>query len=385
MRRWLRRLAKVSIGGAIFAVLLWIAIHRIPWLGPALADGVRSVLGPAPVAWAEDVAYGIQDRINIYRYKDAKPKAFWDAPPSIASAIEEAKEHQAKVAAEKAKRDQFMPKPFDAPHPKIATPADGVWLPITDPQRPKAPAVMYKSIVHPDPRRGFAALAVVAVDIKSFKVELVAGTAEPKSPRIKRKDRPGLIPKEDQPALFAAFNGGFKATHGHYGMMLDGVEFLPPRDFACTFVRNQDDTFQIGTWSEIKDSRPQMKYFRQTPPCLVENGELHKTLHYNEYAKTWGATVSGDTVIRRSAIGLDKERKILFYGLGEAMTARAMAAGMKAAGAHAAAELDVNFSYPRFLFYEHPGGEKSPVAKTAIINNIDYTTDQYVRRPCGTG
>ena len=33
--------------------------------------------GPAPVAWAEDVAYGVQDRYNRWRYKDAAPKRFW--------------------------------------------------------------------------------------------------------------------------------------------------------------------------------------------------------------------------------------------------------------------------------------------------------------------
>ncbi|HPY21070.1 MAG TPA: hypothetical protein PLM08_25485, partial [Polyangiaceae bacterium] len=43
---------------------LWIAIHRIPWLGPWLADSARSVVGPGPIATLEDVAYGIEDRWN---------------------------------------------------------------------------------------------------------------------------------------------------------------------------------------------------------------------------------------------------------------------------------------------------------------------------------
>ena len=49
-----------------------------------------------------------------------------------------------------------------------------------------------------------------------------------------------MVPDKHHDGLIAAFNGGFKTTHGHYGMMLDGVEFVPPRDVACTFARYRD-------------------------------------------------------------------------------------------------------------------------------------------------
>ena len=63
-RRWPRRLAiglavtMTGIGG------VWYGIHNIPGFGPALADGVRAVLGPSVVAWIEDTAYGIADDIS---------------------------------------------------------------------------------------------------------------------------------------------------------------------------------------------------------------------------------------------------------------------------------------------------------------------------------
>jgi hypothetical protein len=172
------------------------------------------------------------------------------------------------------------------------------------------------------------------------------------------------------------FNGGFKATHGQYGMMVGDVELLTPRDIACTFARYRDGTYGIATWSSMKADRDKLSYYRQTPPCLVEDGEVHKAL--GEHAKGWGATVSGDTVIRRSALGLSEDRQTLYYGLGEAMTAEAIAIGMKAAGAHWAAELDVNYSYPRMLFYERPAPEQLPIAKSAIIPAIDFTRYDYV-------
>ncbi len=372
LRVWAGRLGKLTLLGLVAIIGLWIAIHRVSWLGPALADGVRAVVGPGPVAWAEDVAYGIQDRVNLWRYKDAKPKAFWDVPDDVVLA----------PPVEAAPGEPpFSPTPFVPPYDKVATSADGIWVPVTDTRAPQAPIGMFKSLVHPDERRSFAALAVVAIDPLAFELHLVAGTHEPHSLKVRREDRPGMIPSDHKDALYAAFNGGFKATHGRYGMLLEGVEYLPPRDIACTFARLADGGYRIATWSKLKTQSAPIQFYRQTPPCLVEDGAIHQVLHYNAAAKGWGATVAGETIIRRSAVGLDEDRRILFYGLGEALTAQALARGMKAAGAHWAAELDVNYSYPRFLFYERGKDNDQPVATSALIPAIDYPEDQYVSRP----
>jgi hypothetical protein len=370
-RRWARWLLRAGAVVLVATLGLWIAIHRVEWLGPAIADGIRSVVGPGPVAWMEDLAYGAQDRINRWRYDGDAPKTFWEPPaaPVPAAPVEPGKPSPS-----------FLPEPFSAPFPEVAAAGDGIWIPVTDPAEPDGPVSTYKSMVHPDQRRSFAVLAVVAMDVSAFELHLVAGTKEPESMRLRLEERPGKIPDDHAPLLFAAFNGGFKATHGQYGMMLGGVEFLPPRDIACTFVRYKEGGFRIATFSKIKGEVADMLYYRQTPPCLVEDGEIHHGLT-SDYAKGWGATVSGDTMIRRSAIGLDRDGKTLFYGLGEAMSAQSIARGMRAAGAHWAAELDVNHSYPRFLFYERPDPSAPPVATSAIIPGIDFQKDQYVTRP----
>jgi hypothetical protein len=367
-RRWAKRIGQTTLVCALLLGGLWYATHRVRWLGPAIADGLRSVLGPGPVAWMEDVAYAIQDRVNMWRYDGEPPTVFWE-PPVLPGASAPAAQEE----------PRFAPPRFDPPFAEVATPADGIWLPVVDPRHPEAPARMYKSLVHPDKRRGFAALAIVAANLEAFDLHLVAGTSEPLSNlNIDPAQRSGLVAREHNELLFAAFNGGFKATHGQYGMMLGGVEFLPPRDLACTFVRYNDGRYRIATWSDMKGEFPLMSFYRQTPPCLVEDGKLHDALLYQEYAKGWGATVGGDTIIRRSAVGLDSSGTTLFYGLGEAMTAQAIARGMLAAGAHVVAELDVNYSYPRMLFYEHPEDGKPPIATSSIIPNIDFTKYQYV-------
>jgi hypothetical protein len=237
---------------------------------------------------------------------------------------------------------------------------------------------MYKAVVHPDPKRNYAAIAVVAIDLKRVDLHLVAGTQEPASDKVPSEHRPGIIPKDQFGDLIAAFNGGFKAVHGHYGMMIDGETFLPPRDIGCTTAMYKDGSMRIGPWPKVKDTEDKMAAYRQSPPCLVDSGKVNDALESLEYNRNWGATVSGDTVIRRSAIGLDKSGRVLFYGLGEAVTAQALARGMRAVGAENAAQLDVNYSYPRFLFYtKTEGAEAPPKVDSSLIPGIKYQKTEY--------
>ena len=138
---------------------------------------------------------------------------------------------------------------------------------------------------------------------------------------------------------------------------------------------------RIRTWTAVKETEPTMSGYRQTPPCLVEQGKVNNTLESVEYNRNWGATVSGETVIRRSAIGLDKTGHVLFYGLGEAVTAQALARAMRAVGAEDAAQLDVNYSYPRFLFFDRFDAAAAPATPrvgSALIPGIKYQKTEYV-------
>ncbi|AUX32830.1 hypothetical protein SOCE836_049770 [Sorangium cellulosum] len=356
---------------AIAVEALWYGIHEVPGFGPALADGARAVVGPAPVAWAEDVAYGVADRVNQAIYRHAPPKTFWEPAPAAAAEAVRGEGLDAEAIS--------SPSPFAPPFREVAATGDGVWTPIPDAVRPGDAPVLWRSAVHPDPRRVFAAIAVVAIDLGRVDLRLVAGTKEPFSPDVPAERRPGLVPEGHARELIAAFNGGFKAMHGHYGMMLDGDTFLPPRGRACTIALYRDGAVRIRTWPALRAEEARMAAYRQTPPCLVEQGELHHALYDSN--RDWGATVSGETVIRRSALGVDAAGKLLFYGLGEAVTARTLAHGMRAAGAHDVAELDVNHAYPRFLLYGRGEGGEGPRARSALIPDVQFKPEEYVAEP----
>ncbi len=394
-RRWPRRLLVGTAVVAVGTAGLWTAIHHVPGFGPALADGVRAVVGPAPVAWAEDVAYGVADRVNRLRFRDAKPKEFWDAPPPGAptatppspataspTAVTAASGAPTAPGAEAAKpavtaAPDYPPPAYSPPFPGVAGNGDGTWIAMGEPGAPGDPPAMHKSLVHPDPKRTFAAVAIVAIDLKRLDLRLVAGTVEPESSGVPKDRRKGMVPAEHFGDLVAVFNGGFKATHGHYGMMIGGDTFLPPRDIACTVGLFRDGAIRIRTWPALKASEPDMTAYRQTPPCLVEQGKENDALSV-EYNRNWGAAVGGETVIRRSAIGIDKAGRTLFYGLGESVTAQALARAMHVAGADGAAQLDVNYSYPRFLLYGKTPGVDGPRAQSALIPGLKYVSWEYV-------
>ncbi len=367
-----RGIVAAAVAGAGMAGL-WGALHAFPAFGPALADGVRAVVGPAPVAWAEDVVYGVEDRIKRVVFRGAPPKTFWEAP----AATDEPPAQQP-IASNAPVAPAFAPEPLEPPVPSVAAPGDGRWIAIADPRAPDDAPAMYKTVVHPDARRSYAAVAVVALDLDRLGLRLVAGTLEPESSVVPRSERPGLVPADQLGDLVAAFNGGFKAEHGHYGMMLGGRTFLPPRPSSCTVAMYRSGAVRIRTFTALRDTVGEMSAYRQTPPCLVEEGRVNDTLLTAEDAVGWGVSVGGGTVIRRSAIGLDHGGKTLLYAIGESVTAGTLARAMKAAGAENAAQLDVNQAYPRFVLYTAAAPNEAPRVASALIPDIVYSRSEYV-------
>jgi hypothetical protein len=259
---------------------------------------------------------------------------------------------------------------------RVAAPLDGTWSAIEDGQ---PDAVQYLTLLHPDPKRPYAELFVVAIDLSRAEIKPVAGLREPESLTGEARSyvRSGIVPPADQPLLLGAFNGGFKTVHGRFGMHLSGTTLVPPRSHACTVYGRADGSLAIGTWSRSETLEPEATWWRQAPPCLYEDGEMHSGLRHDE-TRSWGATLAGDTVIRRSAIGLDSTRSVLYVGVGNALTARAIARGMHHVGATNVAQLDVNWSYPKYAVFRHTD---DGLQALSLLEGFLVQSDDYVRRP----
>jgi hypothetical protein len=233
--------------------------------------------------------------------------------------------------------------------------------------------------LHPDPIRPWSRLWLFALDLEQLELHVVAGTVEPKTTRPEALAlRTGLIPESDRARSVVAFNGGFKAEHGKHGMRTGGVTLLPPRNDVCTIAGFADGTLRIGTWSVLTELAEAPVWFRQTPPCMVEAGRLHRGLSV-EKNRNWGATLEGEVVIPRSAVGLSENGKILYFGLSHDATPRIMADGMRHAGATTVAQLDVNWPYPRLLVIGRD--DSGDLVVSSPVKDVPFDPADYVRKP----
>jgi hypothetical protein len=241
---------------------------------------------------------------------------------------------------------------------------------------------MLKTLLHPDKERGWAELFVVAVDLRRVTLHAVPGTQEPKADNDavdKKLERPAVIPPKDHEELLAAFNGGFMTEHGGYGMRLEGITLVAPKPKACTIAVYQNGAMQIAPWTDLEAEAPSMTWFRQAPECMVRSGKVHPGILWLSGNRKWGATLDGETVIRRSAIGLNAARDVLYVAITNHTNARVLAEGMKHAGAVDVAQLDVNWSYPKFVLFEpkEPGGPRKAVA---LASGFEFSEDEYIRK-----
>jgi hypothetical protein len=358
------------LGLVLLVIGTWLGVHTLPWFGPWLADSLRSLLGSERVTWLEEAVAHAEDRVQQVT-KQGEIRDLSDAVPATSSLAEPAGLIDAVV---------HRPSDVGPVHAKVKGAGDGVWQAVA--VRGTESPVLYRTLLHPDAERTYAELFVFALDLDQAEIHAVAGSVEPKraegAPRSKER-RPGVVPEQDRVRLFAAFNGGFKAEHGHYGMMSNGVTWLAPKSTSCTFAAKDDGALVIASWAKLKDTSSELGWWRQTPGCMVEDGVMHSALR-SPNAKGWGATLEGDTVIRRSAVGLSEDGKVLFVGISNSTTAPALAKGMVHAGAKNVAQLDVNFSYPRFLLYREAQATGSGLLAEGAVKGLLYEDGEYLER-----
>src|SRR5260221_1509893 len=187
---------------------------------------------------------------------------------------------------------------------------------MNDGRRRGEQAYMMKTLLHPAGGRSWVEVFVVAVDLRRLRLYAVAGTREPAadSPEGEKYERSALIPSQHDEELLGAFNGGFMTEHGGFGMKIDGVTLVKPKPNACTIAVYNDDSVRIAPWREISADEAQMRWFRQAPECMWTKDKLHPGLQGGNSMK-WGATLDGETVIRRSAIGINAARDILYASI----------------------------------------------------------------------
>jgi hypothetical protein len=265
---------------------------------------------------------------------------------------------------------RFPPSDIPPPFPRSAHEGDGKWSPY--PQG----SPFAKTVIHPHEASRFITVTLVVIDLESVRVGYMPGTDDLGGKKV--PFTPGLVPAEERQRLLAVFNGGFQPRHGRWGMKLGESTLLPPRDEGCTLALYTDGSVRLRSWPALADSAPAIHAFRQTPPCLLENGEVHRELSAGR-DKAWKGNTNDIVTRRRSAVGLDDEGSLLFFAIGVEASPRLLAEALRMAGARHAAQLDINWNWTRFLSYERDRDGKLRVSASLVEG--DYAKSGYFERP----
>jgi hypothetical protein len=233
---------------------------------------------------------------------------------------------------------------------------------------------------------------VVAIDLQRLTLHWVIGTKDEGAPRLSGSLSPGLIPAEFHERTVAVFNGGFQFRHGRWGVVAHGVELQALKPDGCVVVlgnRASDASgseadrptlaVALGPGSKWIGREAEFQALRQTPPCLLEDGEVHPWLLAGR-TRPWAGQNADLKTRRRSALGIDKEGRTLFYAVGVETEAIDLARGMKAAGAVSALELDINWYWTRFLLPALDTDARYRVTQT-LIEGMEFGKNEYFTQP----
>jgi hypothetical protein len=264
----------------------------------------------------------------------------------------------------------WPPKPL-TPVLNPPEPHEGEWLslhndpfikPTTDPQ-----GLFFTTFLRTDPEREFSRIIITSWDPLTVDLHTQSGTEEPKT--ATGEAGTGLVPREGGivERLVAAFNGGFQATHGDFGMMADGVVYVPPLAYGATVAVDTAGRVGFGTWPPGDNGSAfsipsDIKSLRQNLTPLIANGA------FNPYQRTWwGGVPSGwqdDTRTVRSGICLTKSGLVSYF-YGAKVDAENLAKAMLANDCEYGLHLDMNQGHTGLEFYHvAPERELPPLALT---------------------
>ena len=344
-------------GGAVYVA------GQNPVVAAEIADVLRQTIGNEAVANLETTMFTVQDNVRKLEYQVTGKKAA--SPWSLTPVPTQVVKVTPTLPATTPNPSQPQPTPVAKsnlnligvswPPPNITNRAgaledEGIWTPYIYDSSGRVAA--YRTFLQPDKDRQYVVTAIVVFNLNVTRLGYVIGTKEPAS--AVNLFRSGSIPNNDRQAgvLLAAFNGGFQAQHGQFGVMYDGNIVLSGREGMGTLLLYKDGRVNLAPWDKKFYDTTEIRSWRQNGPLLVQNGEINPDTNTTDKIKSvdyWGATVDGNAVTWRSGIGLSANKQFLYYVAGPGLTVPTLANVLKSAGAKEAMQLDINPYWVQFV------------------------------------
>ncbi len=394
---WIKVIAFLVSLGLLTGVGGFVFVTEWPDLAAQNIDSLRNLIGDTAVAQLEAAVLGLQDHAQQLEYQAGwvQPAAPW-ADSGVADTVPASPfSGSANLAAtpqSEAPVQAFSPKSSNSPladslpgtswQPRALTPlgtlsGEGQWQPYLSSAQNQA--VAYRTFLQPDPQRPYVTVAIVAFNLQATRLHFVLGTQEPISltpqPNAAAA-RTGKIPVNDaQPGvLLAAFNGGFKARHGYYGAMADGLTALPPIEGLATVAIYNPGRVRIGIWGKDINDSPDLVAWRQNGAMLIHNAQVNP-----DTAQTntdWGLTVNGAALTWRSALALSADGQTLYYIAGPKIDVATLTKVVAQTGATQAMQLDINSFWVNFAAMRAKGPR---VSAEPLLPGMAQQPDRYLK------
>jgi hypothetical protein len=244
-----------------------------------------------------------------------------------------------------------------------ALPGEGQWNALDkDPfirRNEGLPPAFLTTFLRTDRSRKATRTYVALWDPRQIELHMMAGTVEPKG--ATGEAGPGLIPRTPEvlERVVAASNAGFQALHGEFGMMADGVVYLPPKPYAATVAVLRDGSTGFGTWPLDPSIPEQILSYRQNMTVMVQDEK------FNPFNRTWwGGTPPGwadKTHTVRTGICETKEHFVAYF-YGADLSPEALAQAMIQTRCAFGLALDMNAGHSGLEFYKvGPADQMEPL------------------------
>lgn len=365
-----RRLTRLGVGLALTVVLI---VQLNGPLGAWVADQLRAVLGPSATAQVEAWYLSAKDKLTQVRYH--LPGQSVTAPYQVTPTTTLAPGVTPSPTAAPA----IAPMPLTPIAPTIVPTlaGEGVWSPVaTLFNTPGTPPIIVKTFIRPDAARPYAIVTMLQFDQRFTQLHMVAGTKEPGGPL--GKSGPGVIPSADlaRQQLLAAFNGGFKYSDGHYGMMVNNVVYVPPVAGQATIAITRTGQAFIAAWGadpRLTLATHLLVAWRQNAALLIDHGVLNPL---TSDGGAWGGTVLNSAYTWRSGIGITSQGTLISAS-GNALSAATLGKALLAAGAVMAMQTDINPYWVRAFTFQR---DKNGVLQATKLNpGMQGDSNPYMR------
>lgn len=318
--------------------LLTILFMNISFAAQSADNIIRPLFGEKNALFLESIYFRFQDELSFLQYRILGQQAL-----TFSSQI--------KINSQTANNIDQMDLDQIPVLPHLSTITDeGIWKSILQSLYP-GKIIIARTFLRPDPKRPYAIVSLVKMDMKKLAIGVQAGTYYPGGEH--KIYGPGFIPKNVQNAngLLVAFNGGFQEKDGHYGMIVGKTTYVPLRNDLATILIHKDGSLQLVDYSGQKLS-DDIVAVRQNGPFLIQNGIITSFVEHG--LDTWGRTTTNSMYTWRSGLGMTKEGNII-YAVGNSLVPKTLAQALLSAGAINALQLDINPFWVRFFLYQASG------------------------------